>query len=786
MKTKIFFILLFILQGGKVFTQNLSELLINVDTLFIPGGVPGNLSPINQNVTPLVSSSPCNVPRYNYSLATQYQNGKVIALAHEAILSNNSILSYDNLTFLTNAIDWLNSGSKRISLKQGWINNNNISTLKNTLIADNYSFNTLSGNITSASLANTDVLILGNDWNDTQPYLADELTALDNFVANGGSILIAGLGWSWPKSLDLYPMNEVANLFGFEFTTDTINDSITNINGAPKLYNFYPENLDTTQTPYCPSPFLGTNFKRGDNLRVLRLAVSTTGEFTAQSGGTVATAALLDEWLDEINIIYGREYCVRFEIIANNNQLIFPDATTDPWGTLPAGSGGCTNADIILSQQASIIDNIIGSANYDISHVIAGSPFGGGCAGSIKRGVSGGLDIPVTRHELGHQFTQSHTINHTDNRNYEPENGRWTIQGGNAQGHAHAVSFHQLANFLLNDIFSTGNKIPTGNNIPDVDAGDDFVIPINTPFTLTGIASDSDANDNLTYVWDNMNRGIAQTTPVADDSQGAIFQRLLPNKSSSRTFPKISDVVANNNFNNQEQLPSQSRIMDIRLTVNDNHQISYNNQMINASGINSDDIQVTVADAGPFEVTSQNTNGITYTGGSSQMVTWDVNGTDTFPINTQNVSIRMSTDGGFTYPIELLESTANSGFSMVTLPNISSTNTRIKVSALNSIYFDINTHNFEIQSSLSTSEQDVDNSSILIYPNPTKDFFKIEVSNLLNYKVEIFSIQGQLISSQLNRDLFDVSNLSNGIYLLLITDLIDLNNKKTQKLLICR
>ena len=254
MKTKIFFILLFVLQGGSVFTQNLSELLIDVDTLFIPGGVPGNLSPINQNVTPLVSSSPCNVPRYNYSVATQYQNGKVIALAHESILSNNSILSYDNLTFLINAIDWLNSGSKRISLKQGWINNNNISTLKNTLIADNYSFNTLSGNITNASLANTDVLILGNDWNNTQPYLADELTAINNFVANGGSILIAGLGWSWPKSLDIYPMNEVANLFGFEFTTDAIYDAVTNINGAPKLYNFYPENLDTTQTPYCPSP----------------------------------------------------------------------------------------------------------------------------------------------------------------------------------------------------------------------------------------------------------------------------------------------------------------------------------------------------------------------------------------------------------------------------------------------------------------------------------------------------------------------------------------------------
>ena len=207
--------------------------------------------------------------------------------------------------------------------------------------------------------------------------------------------------------------------------------------------------------------------------------------------------------------------------------------------------------------------------------------------------------------------------------------------------------------------------------------------------------------------------------------------------------------------------------------------------MVNASGINSDDIQITVADAGPFVVTSQNTNGIIYPGGSSQMVTWDVNGTDSLPINTQNVTIRLSTDGGFTYPISLLASTANNGFAMVTLPNISTTNARIQVSALNSIYFDINTQNFEIQLILSTSEQDLSNSSILIYPNPTKDFFKIDMSYQINYKVEIFNIQGKLISSQLNRDLFDVSNLSNGIYLLLITDL-DLNNKTAKKLLIFR
>jgi hypothetical protein len=769
----------------NVKAQTLADIFTNVDTLFMSGASPGHLSPISANVTPIVSSSPCNNSQLNYSVATQYQNGRVIAIAHEGLLANSNINSYDNLKFLTNAMDWLSPGNKKVTLKQGWVNNSNSSNLQSALIAQNYTFGLLNGSITSASLANTDILILGNDWNNTQPYSAAELTVLDNFVANGGAILIAGLGWSWPQSLSLYPMNAVANLFGFQFTTDAIYDASVNINGSPKLYNFYPQNLNTTLIPYCPSPFIGTNFGRGDNLRVLRLAVSTMGEFTQQSGGVNATQVLLDQWLEEINDIYGREYCVRFEMIPNNSQLIFSDPATDPWGTLPAGSGGCTNAGIILGQQASVIDNIIGSANYDISHVIAGSPFGGGCASGFKSGLSGGFDIPVTRHEMGHQFSQSHTINHTDNRNYEPENGAWTIQGGNAQSHGHAVSFHQLANFLVNNIPSVGNKVSTGNTIPLVDAGADFVIPISTPFTLTGIASDPDANDSLTYVWDNMSLGTAQSIPVADDSQGAIFMRLLPSTNSSRTFPNMTSVIANNNSNAQEQLPTQSRIMDIRLTVNDNHKIQYNGKLVNASGSFSDDVRITVADAGPFVVTSQNTTGIIYLGNTSQTVTWDVNGTNIAPINTQNVTISLSTDGGFTYPTVLLQSTSNDGSASVTLPNISTTSARIRVAAQNNIYFDINTKDFEIKFSNSNKDQKLDDSVIKIYPNPAKDFFKIYLSVKMNYKATLYDAKGVLIMEQSNDSHFDVSNLSDGFYLLEVID-IDSNKKITKKIMVTK
>ncbi len=444
-----------------------------------------------------------------------------------------------------------------------------------------------------------------------------------------------------------------------------------------------------------PATFIGTNLARGNNLRVLRLAVSTTGEFTQQNGGQTATAALIGPWLAQINEVYGREYCVQFELIPNNNLLIYTNPATDPWATLPDGSGGCDNADLILDRQGTVIDSVIGSANYDISHVIAGAPFGGGCAGWFKGGVSGGFDIPVTRHEMGHQFSQPHTINRGAG-NYEPENAGRSIHGGNTDGIAHSSSYHALANHLLTTEANAGTKVATGNTIPTVNAGVNQTIPHSTPFMLTGTATDPDAGDVLTYVWDQLDGAPAQNLPIANDLQGALFSRLVPTTANTRTYPMISSILARDFSNAVEDLPTQARDLNFRLTVYDGHNFNYNGTVINANGINSDDIKVTVASSGPFEVTSQNATGIIYTGGTAQTVSWDVNGTNTAPINTSQVKISLSTNGGLTYPIVLTNSTNNTGTANVVMPNINTTQARIKVEAVGNIYFAINEENFTI------------------------------------------------------------------------------------------
>ncbi|MBK8503286.1 MAG: hypothetical protein IPL46_14355 [Saprospiraceae bacterium] len=444
-----------------------------------------------------------------------------------------------------------------------------------------------------------------------------------------------------------------------------------------------------------PASFIGTNHARGNNLLILRLAVSCPGEYTQQVDGAANAEVYINTWLAQINEMYGREYAVRFELIPNNNLLIYTDPGMDPWPNKAPG-GGCDGGPPLMAVQAQVIDNIVGAANYDFSHIFYSDAMAGGCGGSYKSAISGPPAFDITRHEMGHQFQQSHTINNGGNNNYEPENAGRSVQGGNSDPYAHSASFHQLAEHILFTETGVGTPVITGNTIPTCNAGPDRFIPISTPFMLTATASDPDAGDNLTYAWDQLDGGFVQNLPPANDTYGALFSRLVPSNSPSRIYPKINSLITNNYSNAEEHLPTQPRDLNIRLTVNDNHMYNYNNVMVPASGINSDDFKITVVnDGGPFQVTSPNT-AVAYAGGSNQTIAWAVNGTNLAPINTTEVKISLSTDGGLTFPIVLATNTPNDGSQLVAIPNINSTLARIKVEAVGNIYFDISNQDFTI------------------------------------------------------------------------------------------
>ncbi len=448
--------------------------------------------------------------------------------------------------------------------------------------------------------------------------------------------------------------------------------------------------------------------RTGSQLRTYRLAVAASGEYTAYHGGTISGAqSAIVTAINRVTGIYEKELSIRLQLVANNNNLIYTNASTDPYSNYDASA--------LLNQNQTNIDAVIGSANYDIGHVFTTG--GGGLAGLrvvgnpfYKAWGETGLSNPIgdvfyvdyVAHEMGHQFGANHTFNVNDsNRNastaYEPGSGS-TIMSyaglfgadnlqSNSSAYFHSVSFDEIIAYVDNSIPSVGTRTSTGNSVPTVDAGSDYTIPASTPFTLTAAGNDADGTGSLTYNWEERDLGPAQSLTAADNGSSPLFRSFTATSNSSRTFPRLSNLLAGTTSIG-EKLPTTSRNMNFRATVRDN--------ATGGGGVNTDDMVVHVVNTGAaFAVLSPNTN-VSWNGGTTQTVTWNVAGTTGNGINVANVRILLSTDGGTTFGTVLAASTENDGSADVAIPNISTSQARIKVEAIGNIFFDISNVNFTI------------------------------------------------------------------------------------------
>jgi len=475
----------------------------------------------------------------------------------------------------------------------------------------------------------------------------------------------------------------------------------------------------------------------GGNLRTYRLALAATGEYTAVLGGTVMDGLSgIITTMNRVNGIYEREVAVRMILVGNNDLLVYTNGATDPYSN---GSGTA-----MLGENLSNLNTVIGNANYDIGHVF--STGGGGVAGlgvvcnsgQKGRGVTGSpnpiadaYDVDYVAHEMGHQFAGNHTFNGSGgscsggNRNgstaYEPGSGV-TIQayagicGGdntqpNSEDYFHRVSLNEILAFTTNagTGASCGTLTSTGNTAPTVTTAPAFTIPKSTPFALTASGSDLDG-DTLTYLWEQFNAGsVANAVGVLTDSDGPIFRSFIPTTSPTRIFPSLRYILDNANvvpataalpgttspttWMTAERLPGTARTMNFRVTARDNR--------AGGGGTNEASTVITVsAAAGPFAVTAPNT-AVAWAAGSSQTIAWDVASTDIGAVNTANVEIALSLDGGYTFPVILAASTTNDGSETVTIPagTPPTTQARVRVAAVGNIFFDISDSNFTITGS---------------------------------------------------------------------------------------
>jgi len=561
---------------------------------------------------------------------------------------------------------------------------------------------------------------------------------------------------------------------------------------------------DAITTLETPIQTLSLDNKR----RTYRLALACTIEYAAfhvnnAPVGTPNTTvdekknivlAAMNVTLTRLNQIFERELNVHLNLVATNKNIIF--ITSDNFSN--------NNSSSLIDESQTVIDNVIGTANYDMGHTFSTGQGGLASLGSVcsswskASGITGSsspvgdaYDVDYVAHEMGHQFGANHTFNNSCQFN---KNNLTAVETGsgstimsyagicspdvqsNVDAYYHYISIKEMQTFLLSA--TCAQQTTVTNSPPVVTTLTPKTIPYGTPFLLSTTATDPDTADQLTYTFEQVNNQTATQPPAATATTGPAFRSVAPSTNNFRSFPNISTVLdgtSNSNgivSNQWERLATVGRTYSFVTTVRDN----------NATGarvVYTQPVTITAANTGPFVITAPNNNPSTTEAvwfmGSTKTITWNVAGTTANNINTANVNILVSTDAGTTYTT-LAANVPNNGSATVTVPtNLTSTyDARIKIEAVGNIFYTVSKKFTLWDPNLSTEEVTLDN--LKIYPNPTTNILNVEFSttDIEKVKFDIFDLNGRLIKTvsqenhnQINQQI-NVEDLQTGTYILVI------------------
>ncbi len=486
----------------------------------------------------------------------------------------------------------------------------------------------------------------------------------------------------------------------------------------------------------------------GATKRTYNIAITTTGEFYQDADfgdnnlGDANTS--ITNVVADLSTKYELELAVTFTGVVVN-AAIYTNPATDPFDA----AGNRTQ------QAANTIGMHYAQGAYDFGHCLHATASGGsGVAGlgvicnnnavvgggfGKGRGWSGGsnhqtLVNAILWHEVGHQFDMPHTFNGTGsscsaaisngnayeigsgttimsyNGNCQADNNIPAPESGTAQDYFHTKSLEKALNYIA----GTGSCAATaasGNAPPTVNAntcGGPYTIPQGTPFKLVGSGNDTDG-DQIYYTWEQIDEdGVGTPTQgligaaAAGNASAPLFRSYPPNTSPIRYFPNMELIKANNYASSFEPLPTVARTLNFSLTGRD--------LKTDRGGIHSSDVAVTVSGSGPFQLTAPNGGGAPITAGTAINVSWNHNGANAF---CTNVNIKLSVDGGNSYPYLLAAATPIAdGSENVTIPaSVPNTTTaRVMVECADNtcvVFFDISDADFSITSTCAAEASNI-------------------------------------------------------------------------------
>ena len=581
---------------------------------------------------------------------------------------------------------------------------------------------------------------------------------------------------------------------------------------------------------------IGSNKSNNLKYKTMQLAMSCTAEYSnyfgAYSSADIALViAAMNATMTRVNGIFEKDLAVHLNMI-DNTSVIYYNSSTDPYDSSVTGAaspGATWNAQLMNN-----LHNTLGDSAFDIGHLFGGDGGGGnaGCIGCVctnvlstggsannsykgsgftspSNGIPAGdsFDVDYVAHEMGHQMGGNHTFTHGYEGSIaqtEPGSGS-TIMGYagvtnyNVQAHSDPVFSYKSILQIQTNLNTKTCPISTTmtDNRPVVSAGLDYTIPVGTAFMLTGTATDADASDVLTYLWEQNDLGTNATTNANSEviqtkTVGPNFRTFKPSTNIFRYFPQMGKILSGTiaittaTVTNWESVSSVARPLNFTFTARDNQ--------AGAGQTNTDASIITVnATGGAFSVSSQSTTGLSYAGNSSQTVTWVPGSTALTPFNSPTVDILVSTNvstalEGYVATTPSVPNTTtwttiasgvpNNGSYIVTLPNVPATKTacRFMVKAVGNVFLAVNSKNFTITPSLANEEFGFTNFSI--YPNPNKGNFnvKFDSSSSNDISIMVQDIRGRNIFDKQfsNTGMFSqnlqLENVESGVYLVTVKD----------------